>query len=119
MIVHRDIILWGFCPHHLLSVEYNFKIGYIPEKHPLGASKPARIAQRVLAKMPLQEEIPQMVINEISKYIELKGGGCIVVGEHLCMQMRGIRQPCSDMVTDYLTGCFLRDVETRAEFMSL
>jgi len=119
MIVHRNIVLWGFCPHHLLPVEYNFKIGYIPAKYPLGASKPTRLAQYVLAKMPLQEELPQMVINRIESHIDLKGAGCIVIGEHLCMQMRGIRQPCSDMVTDYLTGCFMTDPETRAEFMAL
>jgi len=119
MIVHRKVILWGFCPHHLLPVRYTFKIGYIPEREPLGASKPIRMALRILSKMPLQEELPQMLIEEMGRTINMKGAGCIVKGEHLCMQMRGIRQPHADMVTDYLTGCFMTDPETRAEFMAL
>lgn len=119
MIVLKGITLWGFCPHHLLPVKYNFKIGYIPISTPLGASKPARLSHLALSLLPLQEELPQMVVELIEKAVETKGAGCIVTGEHLCMQMRGIKQPCSLMVTDYLTGVFKEDLKIQERFYNL
>lgn len=119
MIILKGITIWGFCPHHLLPVKYNFKIGYIPVSTPLGASKPARLSHLCLSSLPLQEELPQMVVESIEKAIKCKGAGCVVTGEHLCMQMRGIKQPCSSMVTDYLSGCFLTDQSTKEEFLML
>jgi GTP cyclohydrolase I len=70
----------------------------------LGASKPLRMADWVVRDLPLQESIPGRVVKGIASTMELKGAGCIVYGEHLCMRMRGVESPCSDMVTPLLTG---------------
>lgn len=119
MILFRRHLLWGFCPHHLLPVRYIIHIGYIPSDRVLGGSKPLRLAEWAISKMPLQEDIPFTVVDELEKAVNPKGAGCIVEGEHHCMRIRGIKSPCVDMVTDYLTGCFLAEGPTREEFMKL
>jgi GTP cyclohydrolase IA len=119
MICIKDHVCWGFCPHHLLPVKYTFKIGYIPQDRVLGLSKPARIAEWVLTSLPLQEDVPALVVDEINEVLTPKGAGCIVRGEHLCMQMRGVKSPCCYAISSNMSGCFLTEEATRLEFISL
>lgn len=119
MIIFKDHEDWGFCPHHLLPVKYNFKIGYIPRGEVLGASKPLRIASKVLRSLPLQEDIGEEIVNTILKFIDVRGAGVVIKGEHLCMRMRGIESPCSSMITTFMYGDFLHDQSTREEFLLL
>lgn len=119
MIIFKDHTDWGFCPHHLLPVKYTFKIGYIPNNKVLGASKPLRIANKVLRSLPLQEDIGSLLAKEIQKEIDAKGIGIVIKGEHLCMRMRGIESPNCTMVTTFMTGCFLEEQATREEFLLL
>ena len=43
-----------------------------------------------------------MICKEIEHTLNPTGTGCIVQGEHLCMRMRGVKSPCSDMITPLL-----------------
>lgn len=122
MVILKNHKTYGFCPHHLLPVEYNVKIGYLPEDRVVpGASKPIRVTEEVISKLPLQEDIPGMIIDELLKVMkpQPKGIGVIVEGKHLCTRMRGIKSPCLEMVTDCMQGLFLDDPRTREEFLIL
>lgn len=119
MILIRDHISWSMCPHHLLPVRYRFKIGYIPSKKVLGLSKPARIADYVCSMLYLQEEMAYEIVKRIDEILDPKGCGCIVQGEHMCMQMRGIRSPCVSAVSSFMSGVFLISEATRQEFIQL
>lgn len=119
MVVLKNFIDFGFCPHHLLSVEYDFKIGYIPEDKILGASKPLRVASYMLRQLPVQEDLGEMICSMIIQAIHPKGIGIIIKGKHNCMRIRGIKSPCVDMTTTYMWGCFLNEQSTREEFLLL
>ena len=68
IIVQRDIKCYSMCPHHLLPVEYNINIAYIPNKKMLGISKLTRIVE-LLAKAPkLQEQYTYDIINVLKKW---------------------------------------------------
>jgi GTP cyclohydrolase I len=43
----------------------------------------------------------------------------VVQAEHLCMVMRGIKKPGSNVVTSAIRGIFSRKAASRAEFFSL
>jgi GTP cyclohydrolase I len=47
------------------------------------------------------------------------GVAIVVKAEHLCMVMRGIKKPGSNVVTSALRGTFRRKAASRAEFFSL
>jgi len=120
MILINNYISWSLCPHHLLPVKYTFKIGYIPSKKVLGLSKPARIADYVCSKLFLQEEMAGEIVRIIEEALDTtKGCGCIIHGEHLCMQMRGIRSACVSATSSFMSGVFLISEATRGEFITL
>src|SRR5207302_1438173 len=54
IIIHNSILAFGFCPHHLLPVQYNISLGYISDKT-VGLSKIPR-AVELLAKRPVLQE---------------------------------------------------------------
>jgi GTP cyclohydrolase IA len=115
MITESPIRCYSMCPHHFLPVIYDVSIGYIPKKGGLGLSKLPRLIEH-LAKAPkLQEDFTKEIIDCIKKSIDPLGAIISVKGEHLCMQMRGVKKPgCATTTTAY-TGVF--DVaSTRKEF---
>jgi len=118
MIVVKNILCWSMCPHHLLPVKYNISIGYIPKDRVLGASKLPRAAV-LLGKRPiLQEQLGEDIVDFIINFTGAKGVGVSITGEHMCMQMRGIKTQAK-MVTSSLRGVFLTQPSARQELMSL
>jgi len=106
LIVFRDIVCWSMCPHHFLPVKYTVHIGYLPNDRVLGASKLPRLAV-LLAKRPsLQEDFTQDIVNYIEKIVQPQGAIVTVIGEHQCMQMRGVKSVGSSMTTAGVTGVF-------------
>lgn len=82
---------WGLCPHHLLPVRYTISVSYIPNGKVFGISKLPRIVNYVLRALPLQEDLPKMVVNYLHSCLNVKEARCQVTGLHLCMVMRGVR----------------------------
>jgi len=119
LILIKGYEAWSMCPHHLLPVKYTFKIGYIPQAKVVGLSKLPRLADYVLRCFPLQEEIANEVTHRLDEALDPKGAGCIVHGEHLCMQMRGIKSPCITAASSSFTGIFLLLESSRHEFLAL
>ena len=119
LILIKDHISWGFCPHHLLPVKYTFRIGYIPHHQVLGLSKLARIADFVCAQLLIQEDMPSVIGEMIKMAIDPLAVGVIINGEHQCMQMRGVKSTCVSASSSYLSGAFLREDSARMEFMTL
>lgn len=128
MIVLPNIRTVGFCPHHMLPVTYTIHIGYIPNKSfggdptvsfVLGASKPERISRLLSSDAILQETLTQNIADTIAASIAPDGLGVVVKGQHSCMNIRGIKNPCSSMVTSEMFGSFL-DIQTvREEFFKM
>jgi len=119
MIVLKNHVSYGMCPHHLLPVKYIFKIGYLPEDKVLGLSKLARLADFHLSDLPLQEDIPARIGIDVASCIKPKGVGVVLQGEHMCTRIRGVRSPCAEAVSTFMWGIFLEDSKARMEFLAL
>ena len=91
------------CPHHLLPVVLKVHIGYLPDGQILGLSKFARIAKD-LAKMKLQEEYTQELVDVIGYKLQADWAMVIVAGQHTCMTCRGIEAKDSETVTSAIWG---------------
>ena len=118
MVIIDQFDGWSFCPHHLLPVRYTFKIGFIPQGKSLGLSKFPRLVDFILSKMPLQEDIPDLIVDEIQSIIKPLGCGCQVKGYHLCSVMRGVKCPNIRFVTTALKGLLLHSPASQAEFLN-
>lgn len=118
IICIKDFTMWSFCPHHLLPVRYEMKIGYIPNDRALGLSKLGRAARCLATMMPLQEDVARLTADSIREACSPLGIGIIVQGQHLCMQMRGIEDPCVCAASDHYEGKMLEESYQR-RFISL
>ena len=119
MVIVRDIPFYSLCEHHFLPFFGTFHIGYIPKGRVVGISKLARCVE-ILARRPqLQERLTSQISDIIMD--ELLPSGVAVVGhaQHLCMTMRGVKKPGSQVVTSANRGVFRNNSVTRSEFMAL
>lgn len=82
---------WGLCPHHLLPVKYTVRIDYVPNGKVFGISKLPRIVDYLLRTLPLQEDLPKLVVDYLKEKLNPKHVFCSVEGTHLCMTMRGVK----------------------------
>ncbi|MFC2006970.1 GTP cyclohydrolase I FolE, partial [Chloroflexota bacterium] len=121
MIILKDIPFYSMCEHHLLPFYGITHIGYIPNANGrvVGASKLARVVETLARRPQLQERMTTQIADTILNAIKPNGVGVVVQAEHLCMTMRGVKKPGTNVVTSALRGSFRSRTATRAEFFSL
>lgn len=121
MVVIKDIPFYSMCEHHLLPFYGVVHVGYIPNTsgRVVGASKLARVVETVARRLQLQERMTTQIAEAISEAIQPDGVAVVIQAEHLCMTMRGIKKPGSNIITSANRGLFRSKAATRAEFLSL
>jgi GTP cyclohydrolase I len=121
MVVIKDIPFYSMCEHHLLPFYGVAHVGYIPNTNGrvVGASKIARVVEIIAHRPQLQERMTTQIAEAILEAIQPEGVAVIIQAEHLCMTMRGIKKPGSNIVTSANRGNFRSRPATRAEFLSL
>ena len=119
MVILKDIPFYSICEHHLLPFYGMAHIGYIPKGRVVGASKLGRVVE-ILAKRPqLQERLTTQIADTIVEALQPQGVAVVIEAEHMCMTMRGVKQPGSNIVTSAMRGSFRTRAVTRTEFLSL
>lgn len=121
MVIVKDIAFYSMCEHHLLPFFGTVHIGYIPHDggRVVGVSKLARVVE-ILARRPqIQERMTAHIADTIFGGLKAEGVAVVVHAQHLCMIMRGIEKPGSNVITSAIRGSFHRKAASRAEFFSL
>ena len=121
MVILRDIPFYSMCEHHLLPFYGVAHVGYIPNKEGrvVGVSKLARVVDIFSKRLQLQERMTSQIADTIVEALQPDGVAVVLEAEHLCMTMRGIEKPGSNVVTSATRGVFRTRAATRAEFLSL
>jgi len=111
--------MYSLCPHHLLPVEFEASVAYIPGGEVLGLSKLIRVLDDVNTGPLLQERFTDQVTSLILDYCPTaEGAACIVTGQHGCTKIRGVKSDAHFM-TYKLRGKFESDSETARRFFDL
>jgi len=118
MVISKNNVAFGVCPHHLLPVIYRISIAYIPTEKVLGVSKMSRLATLLASQPILQEDMTHDLCRIMHEDLASDGAAVYVEGLHLCMAARGVRKHESRVVTSAIRGVFINH-DTREEFMKL
>ena len=119
MIVVKDIPVYSKCEHHMADIFGTVTIAYIPDGKIVGLSKLSRLADIFARRLQVQERLTNQIASSLQEHLAPKGVGVILKARHMCMESRGICQQGHHTITTSLTGVFLNEAATRAEFMAL
>ena len=119
LILVKDIEYWSMCEHHLLPFNGKAHVAYIPQGKIIGLSKIPRIVDMFAKRLQIQENLTAQVANCIQDILDPLGVAVIMQGQHLCMQMRGVKKQSAEMVTSSMLGVFRTDSAARAEVLNI
>jgi GTP cyclohydrolase IA len=121
MVVLKDIPFYSMCEHHLLPFYGVAHVGYIPNKEGriVGISKLARVVETIARRPQVQERMTTQIADTVFQSLKATGVGVVIQAEHMCMIMRGIKKPGSNMITSALRGTLMSQAKSRSEFFSL
>ena len=119
IVVVKDIEIYSLCEHHLLPFFGKAHVGYIPNGTIVGLSKIPRVVEAYARRLQLQERLTAQIKDGIEEVLHPLGVAVVIEAQHLCMSMRGIQKQNSVTTTSEFTGAFLKQWNTRQEFMHL
>lgn len=120
MVLVRDIGFYSLCEHHMVPFFGKAHVAYIPEGGRVtGLSKLARVVQAYARRLQVQERMTAQIADAMMEHLRPKGVAIVVEAEHLCMSMRGVRQPGAVTMTSAVRGIFRTDERTRGEAFAL
>lgn len=103
-VVVENVPFFSLCEHHLLPFFGHCTIAYIPNGKVLGVSKLYRIVNLFAHRLQLQERLTQRIGESIREVTGARGIFVEMIGEHLCVNMRGVQRYNSKMRTFYRFG---------------
>jgi GTP cyclohydrolase IA len=119
LVLVKDIPFYSLCEHHMLPFFGTCHVGYLPKGKVVGLSKIPRLVGVFAHRLQLQERLTQQIAGALSDELAPRGVGVVVEARHLCMEMRGVQKPGSQLITSCMLGTFRKDARTRAEFLEL
>ncbi len=119
MILVKDIELYSLCEHHMLPFFGKAHVAYIPDGHIVGLSKIPRVVDVYARRLQVQERLTIQIRDALEEVLRPLGVAVVIEATHLCMVMRGVQKQHSVTTTSAMSGEFLENQTTRAEFMRL
>ena len=119
MVVVRDVEFFSLCEHHLLPFFGKAHVAYIPNGKVIGLSKIPRIIDMFGRRLQVQERLTRQIAETVKDVLDPIGVAVIMEGQHMCMQMRGVKKQNSLATTSSMLGKFRESDRTRSEFLSI
>ena len=120
MVIMKNIPFYSMCEHDLLPFFGKIHIAYIPDKNKVvGINNLVKVVDISSQKLQLQERLTTEIANVLMQNIQPKGVAVIAEARHLCMEMKGLKQSETKIITSALRGIFRKDQKTREEALSL
>lgn len=117
-IIEGPIHFYALCEHHALPFFGQAYVGYIAGDRIIGISKLARLVRLASRRFAVQERIGQQIADALEVILAPRGIAVSLEARHMCMEMRGVREPGSHTRTLVWRGEFQSDDALRAEFLA-
>lgn len=108
MVVMGPIRYSSLCAHHIIPFFGDAWVAYIPDKKLAGLSKLARVVKEQSKGLWTQEELTYAITEFFVENLDPLGVAVVMRGEHLCMSLRGVKEPGATTTTSSLRGVFLK-----------
>jgi GTP cyclohydrolase I len=118
-IVEGPIPFTSLCEHHALPFVGRAWLGYVAHEEILGISKLTRLVRVLARRFGVQERLTHQLADALAQLTNAHGVAVVLEAEHLCTQMRGVREHESMTRTTAYRGVFESDPALRAEFREL
>ncbi len=119
MVIVKDIEIYSLCEHHLVPFFGKAHVGYIPNGYIVGLSKIPRVVDAFARRLQVQEQLTTQIKTCIQETLNPIGVAVVIETQHLCMSMRGVQKQNSVTNTSDITGAFLKQNNTRQEFLRI
>jgi GTP cyclohydrolase I len=118
-IVEGPIPFVGLCEHHVLPFTGRASVGYVAHDQIIGISKLTRLVRVLTRRFGVQERMTHEIANTLEALLGAHGTAVVLEAQHLCTQMRGVREHEPTTRTTAYRGTYVADPSLRAEFFTL
>ncbi len=119
IVLVKDITFYSVCEHHLLPFFGKAHVAYVPNGQVVGLSKIARTVEVYARRPQIQEKLTGQIADAIMDCLQPQGALVMLEAEHLCMSMRGIKNPGAKTITLAARGCFQGNDGLQARFLQM
>jgi GTP cyclohydrolase I len=106
-----QVVFHSLCEHHLLPFFGTVTIDYLPIDCVVGISSLVHVIERHSRRLQLQERMTRDIAVEVAQLTGVRWARVQVVAEHLCMSMRGVMKPGSQVTTQFVSPPSVREDE--------
>ena len=117
-VLEGPIPFFALCEHHALPFFGKAYVAYIAHENIIGISKLTRLVRLFSKRFSVQERIGQQIADTLETMLHPHGVAVFLEAEHLCMEMRGVRETASITRTTVWRGHYAEDPALRAEFFT-
>ena len=118
-IVEGPIPFHALCEHHAMPFFGRVWIGYVAHERIIGISKLTRLVRVVTRRFGVQERMTHQLATSLERLLDAHGVAVYLEADHLCTQMRGVRESGALTRTTAWRGAYETDPSLRSEFLSL
>ncbi len=118
-IVEGPIPFYALCEHHALPFFGKAYVGYVAHDQIIGISKLTRLVRVLTRRFGVQERMTHQIATSLSDLLNAHGVAVYLEADHLCTQMRGVREDGSTTRTTAYRGVYEKDPALRSEFFEV
>ncbi|MDP8956817.1 MAG: GTP cyclohydrolase I [Actinomycetota bacterium] len=118
-VIEGPISFFALCEHHALPFFGHAHVGYIAHDHIIGISKLTRLVRLFARRFTVQERMGAQIADLLEQLLQPHGVAVHLEAEHLCTQMRGVREEQSRTWTSFWRGSYEDDPSIREEFLAV
>ena len=117
-VIEGPIQFYSLCEHHALPFFGRAYVGYIAHEHIIGISKLTRVTRLFARRFSVQERLGRQIASALEEMLAPHGVAVYLEAQHLCTEMRGVREAAPVTRTTVWRGQYAKDAALRAEFMA-
>jgi GTP cyclohydrolase I len=94
-------------------------VGYVAHEQIIGISKLTRLVRVLTRRFGVQERMTHEIADSLEAMLGAHGTAVYLDAQHLCTQMRGVREHEPTTRTTAYRGAYAADPALRAEFFTM